>query len=286
MAIAMPRVVQRPSPNYTPVPIRHDLLVTHMEEGGSAGSDAWLADPRAQAAPHFSINEAGDVTTQFVPCIFKAWAQCQFNGAGLSLEIPGFTAQGIPDARWQAAALIWGWASLVYDIPPVWAPNGLGRGICQHADLGAAGGGHHDCSPIGSPTWHKFIGYVQSARDELKALPSLPPLALHGLPGPADVSHEVSTVVPTPSHGGAPRNEPGDVHAHATPSGYAAHSIAALQSDLNQLVLPGSLSVDGWFGPETQRMVRSFQMTHGLTGDGIPGPATWAAIDAALASAA
>ena len=282
--IALPRVVQRPSPNYSAVPIRHDLLVTHMEEGGSAGSEAWLADPRAEAAPHVAINEIGDRLTQFVPLQFKAWAQCAFNSAGLSLEIPGFTAQGIPDARWQAAALIWGWASLVYDIPPVWVPNGLGRGICQHADLGAAGGGHHDACGVGSPTWMKFLGYVQSARDELKTLPSLPTLALHGLPGPADVSHEVSIVTPTPSHGGAARNEPGDTHNHATVSGYPAHSVAALQADLRALGEP--VDVDGWFGVQTQGALRAFQMKHGLTPDAIPGPASWRALDDAMAKTA
>ena len=25
--------------------------------------------------------------------------------------------------------------------------QGSGRGVCQHADLGAGGGGHHDCGP-------------------------------------------------------------------------------------------------------------------------------------------
>jgi len=29
MNIVMPRVVQTPSPNYTPTPIRHDLLIAH-----------------------------------------------------------------------------------------------------------------------------------------------------------------------------------------------------------------------------------------------------------------
>ena len=281
MTLVMPRLRQSPTSNYSPVAIAHDLFVLHMMEGSYAGSVAWLCDPEARASAHECLKADGSEVTQLVPLQFKAWAQCAFNSAGLSLEIPGFTAQGIPDARWQAAALIWGWASLVYDIPPVWAPNGLGRGICQHADLGTAGGGHHDACGVGSPTWIKFIGYVQSARDELKALPYLPTLALHGVPSPADVSHEVSSVTPTPSHDGAARNELGDTHSHPTVSGYPVHSVAALQSDLNA-VLRSGIKVDGWFGRATQAALRQFQITHGLVGDGIPGPASWRALDDAM----
>ena len=284
MAIVMPRVVQRPSPNYTPVPIRHDLLVLHVMEGGYAGSVAWMADPRAQASAHFALREDGAELTQLVPANNKAWAQCAGNSLGLSLELPGRTADGLPDTLWRAAAVAWGWASLAYDIPPVWAAGGRGRGLAQHHDGGMAWGGHVDCSPVGSPEWMRFIGYVQSARDELKALPSLPTFTLHGLPGPADVAHDVSTVTPTPSHDGAPRNEPGDVHAHPTASTFPAHSVAALQSDLK--ALGETVDVDGWFGPMTQGALRSFQMKHGLTADGLPGPQSWQALDAAMAKLA
>ena len=285
MTITMPRVVQRPTPNYSPVAIRHDLLVLHVMEGGYAGSVAWMVDPRAKASAHFALREDGAELTQLAPANEKAWAQCSGNSAGLSLELPGRTADGLPDALWRAAAVVWGWASIAYDIPPVWAAGGVGRGLAQHHDGGLAWGGHVECSGVGSPEWMRFVGYVQSARAELKALPSLPTLALHGLPGPADVLHEASTVDPTPSHGGAARNEPGDVHAHPTPSGYPAHSIAALQSDLTWLGV-AHLDIDGGFGPMTQAALRRFQATHGLTIDGKIGPASWAAIDAAMAKAA
>ncbi len=281
MTIALPMVVQRPSPNYTPTPIRHDLFIFHDEEGNADGSLAWLCDPRAQAAPHLAMGADGSNTTyQLVPLQYKAWAQCSFNSAGISLEIPGF-ADKLPDARLQAAAVIGAWTCLAYDIPPVWAPGGKGRGIVCHHDLGAAGGGHVDVGPVGGATWQSIVRYTQAAYAELKALPSLPPLALHGLPGP----HEISTppdVVPEPSHGGVPRNEPGDTHAHPTPSGFAAHSIAALQSDLNKL-LGTSLDVDGRFGALTATALRCFQVAHGCDVDGLIGPQTWRAIDVAMA---
>jgi len=37
-----------------------------------------------------------------------------------------------------------------------------------------------------------------------------------------------------------------------------------------------SLSIDGVFGDQTERAVKEWQNTNGLTVDGIVGPATWA----------
>ncbi len=279
MPIAMPRVVQRPSPNYTPTPIRHDLLIAHMCEGGYAGSVAWCCRAATQAAPHAFMSEGGEEVTQTVPLQFEAWAECGFNGAGISLEIPGKTAEGIPQARWRAAALIFGWLCVAYDIPPVWARGGQGRGLCQHHDLGAAGGGHVDCSGVGSPTWINFVAMVGAARDELAKLPSLPPFLLHGLPNP----HQVELprdVAPTPSHGGAARNAPGDETAHPTASGFPCGSVADLQWRLNRAGAAPALTIDGFAGPLTRAAIAAFQSKHGLYVDGLIGPKTWGRLDA------
>jgi hypothetical protein len=274
MTYALPRVRQRPTPNYTPVVIQHDLVVLHMMEGGYEGSVAWLCNPVARASAHLCLKADGSEVTQLVPLSLKAWAQCAFNGRSVSVEIEGYTARGLNDVTLDAAARVAAWLCRIYAIPPVWAEGGQGRGVCCHHDLGIGGGGHVDICGVGDVNWRRTMAAVKAAYAALGAGPS-PDFALHGLPGP----HQIETpsdAASTPSHGGAARCEPGDMCAHPTVSRYPAHSIADLQWRLNRL--GASLDVDGRFGPVTQAALRRFQTAQGLAADGRIGPASWAAL--------
>lgn len=274
MITSLPTVLQVPSPNYSPVSISHDRLYTHFMEGGCAGSVAWLCQRASQASAHLCMSEDGSKVYQLVPLSQKAWAECNFNGTGVSLEIPGFTAQGIPQARWLAAAIIMAWLCRAYQIPPVWARAGAGRGLCQHHDLGAAGGGHVDCSPIGSQTWLTFVDMVSGVYDQLTG--PLPPFALHGLPNPHEVELPPNTP-PTPSHGGAPRVAPGDAGIpHPTLTKYPLGSISDWQERLRMTGANPVLIVDGDEGGGTRAAIGTFQRAYGLPVTNEVNPATWA----------
>lgn len=272
--ISMPSVVQTPSINYTPSLISHTNFFVHMTEGGDEGSVAWLCQKIAKSSAHMVMSMNGKKVWQLVPLQFKAWAQCDFNSRGISLEIPGFTSIGIPDERWRAAALIIAWCCRAYNIPIIWAKGGQGPGICQHVDLGAAGGGHHDACPLGGAVWLSLMRYIKESYDLLGN--DIPMFALHGLPNP-HVTQLPPAVVPEPSHGGTPRDD-GDDHNHDTPSGYPAGSIGDWQWRLRKSGANPQLEVDDNEGAATRRAIGVFQHAYGLPKTSEVNPTTWAAL--------
>lgn len=78
----------------------------------------------------------------------------------------------------------------------------------------------------------------------------------------------------TPAGGGNTGGQP------TLQQGSSGQAVVTLQNDLDQLGY--NLSQDGQFGPLTRAAVVNFQGNHGLVPDGIVGPLTWGAINAAL----
>jgi hypothetical protein len=280
MTVSVPALKQVPSPNYTPALIAHDLVILHLMEGGYAGSVNWLCRAATKASAHLCMNTDGSEFSQLVPLSMKAWAECEFNGKGVSIEAPGFTAQGVTDETLRGLAWATAWLLKQYGIPCQYAPGGQGRGFCMHHDLGAAGGGHVDICEIGSATWTKFEGFVKEQFDAFGDAP-LPAWALHGLPAPHQVELPPN-VTPEPSHGGAPRNAANDtVAAHPTDSGYPHGSVADLQWRLRKVGANPQLGVDNDEGASTRAAIGVFQKAVGLPVTNDVNPATWAALDAA-----
>jgi hypothetical protein len=138
------------------------LIVLHTTEGHERpgvqdlqGLASWFDSLAARASSHVG-NDAEGNTIRMVPDHEKSWTQATFNPVSLSIEQIGFARES--RAEWlkqmpqlTATALQVREWSAKYGIP-IRKGRTLGgvvvlSGVVQHSQLGAAGGGHHDCGP-------------------------------------------------------------------------------------------------------------------------------------------
>jgi hypothetical protein len=149
-----------PSPNYSTrggVAVR--LIVLHTAEGAlsyqSLGN--YFASPSSGVSSHTGIDDTPDTVGEYVARGQKAWTQANANPYAVAAELCAFAAWTAADwaAHPQMLANTAAWVAeeaAAFGIPLValtdaQAQDGQSRGVCQHADLGAAGGGHWDCGP-------------------------------------------------------------------------------------------------------------------------------------------
>lgn len=105
--------------------------------------------PSTQASSHI-VNDREGNDGRCVPDEWKAWTCAAYNPQSLNIEQIEYEVKS--RARWMSesrkqldnTALWVAYWSQKYNIPLVHSTT---RGVCQHRDLGAAGGGHADCSP-------------------------------------------------------------------------------------------------------------------------------------------
>ena len=96
-----------------------------------------------------------------------------------------------------------------------------------------------------------------------------------GVPACVDGTVPTPTPEPTPTPSTKPMLKRGSKGAY----------VIEMQSELKKLGYDlGPCGIDGDFGRATEKAVKAFQGDHGLKVDGICGPATWAALDAAVAA--
>lgn len=128
------------------------IIVLHTTEGANIpnsvtdlqGLAGWFNNPSAQASSHVGVDSDG-YCAQFVPDAAKSWACAAYNSLSLNIEQIGFASQQtFTEAELNATARYIAYWSKKYDIP---LTHSTVHGVCQHKDLGAAGGGHNDCGP-------------------------------------------------------------------------------------------------------------------------------------------
>ena len=131
------------------------LLVLHTAEGArtieSLGS---YFQGNVSASSHAGADDKVNTIGEYVKRDKKAWTCSNYNGVSMNIEMCGFaswsteTWHAHPNmldncAKWIAEE------AAHFGIPIVKLnasqAQGSGRGVCQHVDLGAGGGGHHDC---------------------------------------------------------------------------------------------------------------------------------------------
>jgi hypothetical protein len=148
--------ISRSSPNCSsrngsrPRRIVLHITVSHNRPGLGDLSDmvAYLCRRDVQASSHI-INDAEGHDARIVPDGLKAWTQAAYNPDSLSIEqieysdkrtraewLSGNKAQLDNTAKWCAY-----WCKK-YGIDAV---HSVSHGICEHSELGRAGGGHSDC---------------------------------------------------------------------------------------------------------------------------------------------
>jgi hypothetical protein len=260
--LTLPSLAWTPSPNYSSRRSqRVRLIVVHDCEGSFAGSVSWFAMAKSQVSAHVVLREDGLSAVQMVAWSAKAWHACDVNSFSEGVEAAGFATKGLGAAEWKGLAAIVAFRLRANGVPcQVATAANDWTGFCQHADLGAMGGGHHDITHDGA-VWANFVELVR---------------ACSGADMPA--SWTPAGLAPAPSRpaGWTPHN----AIRHDLPVG----SIEWTQAALNAIGAPASLlDVDGVEGAATRAAIESFQAHAGIGVDGDAGPQTVAALEKALA---
>jgi len=127
------------------------IIVLHTTEGHNRpglsdlrGLVSFFNNPSSQVSSHIA-NDAEGNDARIVPDEAKAFTQASFNSIALSIEQIGFASQKqFPQAQLENTARWIAHWSRKWGIP---IKHSTSHGVCQHRDLGSAGGSHTDCGP-------------------------------------------------------------------------------------------------------------------------------------------
>lgn len=229
-----------PTVNQTPGGMIEVLgLVLHIQQGTEAGSESWFKNAESQASSHFLNPKSGGLR-QLVDTRDKAWAEVSGNAHWISVENEGYSGDFLTDSQLNNLAGLYSWLNEVYRIPFVIANSPSDKGLGWHGMGGVSWGNHPNC-----PGDH-----ILSQRNTIL---------------------DRAAGTPTMSDGGAPW--PGEYLKLGSTGSNVAHYQQTMKNRT------WTITVDGDFGPQTDRVTRAFQQEKGLVVDGIVGPVTWNAAE-------
>ena len=249
-----------PSPNYSDRGSGVRLVVIHTAEGSRTyQSLGAYFQGDVGVSSHVGIDDTAGRIGEYVPADgpgSKAWTQANANPYSVAAELCAFAAWTA--AEWDAhPVMLENCAAWIaeecgrFAIPlvgPLTASEAQGgaAGVCDHASLGASGGGHWD---VGSSfPWGRVMEMAGGKPSS---------------PGAAQP--------PSSSAGGPAPPFPGTLLINFT----AGAGTAQWQG---QMAARGwTIAVDDLYGGESEGVARQFQAEKGLAVDGIVGPDTWAA---------
>jgi hypothetical protein len=148
-----------PSPNYSSRGgARVRLIVLHTAEGSTTieSLGSWFGNPANEVSSHTGIDDTPNTVGEFVRRDDgSAWTAAAANPYSVQTELCGF-ASWTADVWAQHPTMLSNCAAWIaeeaahFGIPIVrltaaQAQDGRSTGVCQHVDLGPAGGGHWDC---------------------------------------------------------------------------------------------------------------------------------------------
>lgn len=152
--------VSIPSPNYSSRGgARVTTIVLHTAEGATTYQSlgAFFQNPASGVSSHVGIDDTPGTVGEYVPRSGKSWTAASANPWSVQAELCAFAAWSAADwsAHPQMLANTAAWIAeeaAAFGIPltllsATQAQDPNAAGVCQHADLGAMGGGHWDCGP-------------------------------------------------------------------------------------------------------------------------------------------
>jgi len=258
-----------PSPNYSSrggTKVR--LVVIHTAQGASTiESLGAYFQGDVGVSSHVGIDDTPGTIATYVQRGNKAWTQANANPYSVAAETCGW-------AEWTGSE--WAQHQTMVDNTAAWVAEecaafgipirrlnasqaqGGEAGVTDHAALGAAGGGHWD---VGSG--FPMDEVIAKAKGQGS---SSPPPPANGGKGPA-------FPYPSTDYLGQPSPDP---HCH---SGYYGgidtESVRTWQKQMRDK-RHWNISVDGQYGPQSEKCCRQLQANKGWTVDGLVGPETWA----------